>query len=444
MRVSGEVENDHRRDLTVHRGAMGSVNIPVNNPCDRPRQILGKAKQLRRSRVLTAALAALLAKPLMGIAQDTPPDGFADLELERSRLCVPVLVQLDALNLRLQPLGLRTERLRRIAAAIAIEDRTLMDSLNTSDSTEAAVRDWFVSDGRLARSFLETNQQSLQQQRAVDREWIKGTVQATLEGIQVEAQDLIEETGDFGVGDRACEGAVLVRSAVLEVCGSEQNSICDAAKPANSDGAYRFVESPEDLWDMQELRPWTSPEPLQVGPDGQLDGASTVAFARQGNLAFSVTFRPLIRRRSDMTPEDIQNFETLLDSIGFELDHPELIYAPALAIRATLPEPLAGEDSYIIHFGDIETADIIWGGASGTGAPIEISVLLTPIHIMKLTQGDPLQLTAIRSLDDGNGEALFGLGLTPVNQTSATQSLLAYMATQMPEDLKLLVPPRDY
>jgi len=100
----------------------------------------------------------------MGIAQDTPPDGFADLELERSRLCVPVLVQLDALNLRLQPLGFRTERLRRIAAAIAIEDRTLMDSLNASDSTEAAVRDWFVSDGRLARSFLETNQQSLQQQ----------------------------------------------------------------------------------------------------------------------------------------------------------------------------------------------------------------------------------------------------------------------------------------
>ena len=63
---------------------------------------------------------------------------------------------------------------------------------------------------------------------------------------------------------------------------------------------------------------------------------------------------------------------------------------------------------------------------------------------MTLTQGEPLELTALRSLDDGSTEALFSLGLTPVNQVSATQALLAYMATQMPQDLNLLVPPRDY
>ena len=220
--------------------------------------------------------------------------------------------------------------------------------------------------------------------------------------------------------------------------------ICDAAKPANSDGAYRFVDSPEDLWDVQEFRPWTSPGPLQLAPDGQLDGASTVAFARQGNVAFSVAFRPDIRPRTDMAPENIQTFQTLLDSIGFEFNHPELIYAPALTIRATLPEPLAGEDRYAIHFGAIEAGDIIWEGASGTGAPIEISILLTPIHIVKLTQGESLELTAIRSLDDSSDEALFGLALTPVNQVAATQALLAYMATQMPQDLNLLVPPGDY
>ena len=63
---------------------------------------------------------------------------------------------------------------------------------------------------------------------------------------------------------------------------------------------------------------------------------------------------------------------------------------------------------------------------------------------MKLTQGESLELTAIRSLDDGSDEALFGLALTPVNQVAATQSLLAYMATQMPQDLNILVPPGDY
>jgi len=389
-------------------------------------------------------LLAVLSKPVIGVAQDAPPAGIAEIELERSRVCVPVLSQLDALNLQLQPLGIRTERLRQIAAAIAIEDRTVMDSLNVNDPTESAVRDWFLSDGRLAQSFLDTNQQTILQQRTVDRELIKGTVQATLEGIQSEAQGIIEEAGDFGAEASSCEGAILIRSAVIEACGSEQNLICDAAKPANSDGAYRFVDSPEDLWDVQEFRPWTSPGPLQLAPDGQLDGASTVAFARQGNVAFSVAFQPDIRPRADMAPENIQTFQTLLDSIGFEFNHPELIYAPALTIRATLPEPLAGEDRYAIHFGAIEGGDVIWEGPSGTGDPIEISILLTPIHIVKLTQGESLELTAIRSLDDGSDEALFGLALTPVNQVAATQSLLAYMATQMPQDLNILVPPGDY
>jgi len=417
----------------------------VNTLFDGPGEILSKQKLSKRYlQMMLILLLAMLSKPVIGVAQDAPPAGIAEIELERSRLCVPVLTQLDELNLQLQPLGIRTERLRQIAAAIAIEDRTVMDSLNVTDPTEAAVRDWFLSDGRLAQSFLDTNEQTIQQQRAVDRELIKGTIQATLEGIQSEAQGIIEDAGDFGPEASSCEGAVLIRSAVIEACGSEQNLICDAAKPANSDGAYRFVDSPEDLWDVQEFRPWTSPGPLQLAPDGQLDGASTVAFARQGNVAFSVAFRPDIRPRTDMAPENIQTFQTLLDSIGFEFNHPELIYAPALTIRATLPEPLAGEDRYAIHFGAIEAGDIIWEGASGTGAPIEISILLTPIHIVKLTQGESLELTAIRSLDDSSDEALFGLALTPVNQVAATQALLAYMATQMPQDLNLLVPPGDY
>tara|TARA_B110000014_G_C20074276_1_gene560608 strand:+ start:196 stop:1470 length:1275 start_codon:yes stop_codon:yes gene_type:complete len=421
------------------------IKKAVNKLFDGPGKIESKQKLSERSLLMmVTVLCAVLSKPATGVAQDAPPAGIAEIELERSRVCVPVLSQLDALNLQLQPLGIRTERLRQIAAAIAIEDRTVMDSLNVNDPTESAVRDWFLSDGRLAQSFLDTNQQTILQQRTVDRELIKGTVQATLEGIQSEAQGIIEEAGDFGAEASSCEGAILIRSAVIEACGSEQNLICDAAKPANSDGAYRFVDSPEDLWDVQEFRPWTSPGPLQLAPDGQLDGASTVAFARQGNVAFSVAFQPDIRPRADMAPENIQTFQTLLDSIGFEFNHPELIYAPALTIRATLPEPLAGEDRYAIHFGAIEGGDVIWEGPSGTGDPVEISILLTPIHIVKLTQGESLELTAIRSLDDGSDEALFGLALTPVNQVAATQSLLAYMATQMPQDLNILVPPGDY
>ena len=423
-----------------------SIIKKVSAPYHGISKILSKSYVLQESLLVIMTLVPLLLKPIAGVSQDIPPDGIADLEIERSTLCVPVLAELEVLNLGLQPLGIRSERLRQIAAWIAIEDRSMMDSLNINDPTEAAVRDWFLSDGRLAQSLSDpnqANQQTIQQQRTVGRELIRARIQATSEEIQAEAQRIIDEAGDIGTSANTCEGAILIRSAVIAACGSEQNSICEAAKSSDANSAYRFVDSPEDLWGVQEFRPWTSPGPLQTGPDGQIGGATTIGFARQGNVELSVAFSPLIRPRSEMTTEDIQNFQTVLDSIGFEFDHPELIYAPGLGIRATLPETLAGEDSYALHFGAIETGDIIWGGDSGTGAPIEITMLLTPIHILKLTQGEILELTALRSLEDGSAEALFSLPLTPVNQVTATQSLLAYMATQMPEDLKLLVPPRE-
>mgnify|MGYP003318940529 CR=1 FL=1 len=37
-------------------------------------------------------LLAVLSKPVIGVAQDAPPAGIAEIELERSRLCVPVSV----------------------------------------------------------------------------------------------------------------------------------------------------------------------------------------------------------------------------------------------------------------------------------------------------------------------------------------------------------------
>ena len=418
----------------------------VSAPYYRFSKILSQSDRLQQYLLVIITLISSLLKPIAVVSQDIAPDGIADLEIERSTLCMPVLAGLDALNLGLQPLGIRSERLYQITAWIAIEDRSMMDSLNIDAPTEAAVRDWFLSDGRLAQSLLDTNQanqQTIQQQRTVARELIRARVQASLDEIQAEAQTIIDQAGDVGTDANTCEGAILIRSAVLAACGSEQNPICDAAKSRDASSAYRFVDSPEDLWGVQEFRPWTPPGPLQLGPDGQISGAATVGFTRQGNVALSVTFSPLIRPRSEMTREDIQDFQIVLDSIGFEFDHPELIYAPGLGIRATLPEALAGEDSYAIHFGAIETGDIIWGGDSDTGAPIEITILLTPIHILKLTQGETLELTALRSLEDGSAEALFSLPLTSVNQVSATQSLLAYMATQMPEDLKLLVPPGD-
>ena len=95
----------------------------------------------------------------------------------------------------------------------------------------------------------------------------------------------------------------------------------------------------------------------------------------------------------------------------------------------------------MIHFGEFEDADVIWAGAAGSGAPIEVPVVLTLAHIVKLQRGEPIHLTAIRSVEAGDDEALYSLEVTTLGQSLTTQALLGYMAGQMVEDLRRLVPP---
>ena len=81
----------------------------MNTLLDGPGEILSKQRLSKRYlQMMLILLLAVLSKPVIGVAQDAPPAGIAEIELERSRLCVPVLTQLDELNLQLQPLGIRT------------------------------------------------------------------------------------------------------------------------------------------------------------------------------------------------------------------------------------------------------------------------------------------------------------------------------------------------
>lgn len=396
---------------------------------------------MRNFSAFAAAAVMLAVAPSIGLAQESAPEGLAIIEASRSRACVPVLKALEDLNSQLEPLGSRSERMVEIATAIAIEDRSFADSLNVDDSTEAEVRDWFIADGRLAQSFLASQEPSVQRQRQIDRERIKGFIQAVVDSIQTTAQTLIDDAGDLGDQADSCDGAILIRSAVLEACAAETSAICTAAQANEPDEPYRFVETADDLWDINELRPWTAPTPLGVSPEGQLDGARSVVFTRQGNVVFSVAFSPLIRRRSEMLPDELQDLQTILDSLGLAFDHPDLIYAPSLAIRATLPQPLAGEDQYVIHFGGVDAAEVLWAGEAGTGANIELPIVLTATHVMMLQRGAPLQLTAMGPVEGGGSEPLYVVELTAVNQANATQALLRYMAGAMVEDLIRLVPP---
>jgi hypothetical protein len=387
-------------------------------------------------------LLGTLAAPMSVAAQEAPPSDFAELEIERSRECVGVLQRLQNLNLALEPLGQRSERVLALLQAIALEDRTLMESLDLSDATESAIYDWFLADGRLAQSFVDTGNQALQQQRTINREQIRGRVQAQGEEVQAEAQMIIEAAGDLGTRTNLCEGAILIRPTVLEACETEESPVCDAAADTIATPGYAFVDSPGDLWGVEELRPWSQPGALQIEPDGTLSGAMTVALARIGNVVLTVAFSPLIMERSALSEDATADFQQILDSLGFEFDHPDFIYAPSLAVRATLPEPLAGEDSYILYFGEPDSVDLIWEGPAATGEMLDGTFLLSARHVLRLQAGELIRFTAIKSVENEDPEGPFTVEVTTVNQVPTTRALLAYMANQLAADLNRLRPPR--
>lgn len=395
-------------------------------------------------RIVTLGLAALSAATAVSAQVAPPPEGLALVELERSRSCVEVLRSLDALDVALAPLAARSERLLAVAEAVALEDPGIIESLDQSDAIESQVHEWFTSDQELAQRYVATLAQGLIAQRATGREAIKLVVSDAIVALQAEAEETIAATGDLSERTGPCEGAIFVRSAVLEACETSSGPVCDEAARMRTDGSrFRFVDSAEDVWNIQQMRPWTDPTPLQASASGQLDGARTIGFSRSGNIVVSVAFSPLIRDRSELTPEEAQLFQVTNDSLGIEFTHPDLTFAPSLGIRATLPMPLGDESRYVLHFGQPEEANIVWTGTPGTGAPLESTVPLGATHVGRLQAGEPMTFTALRSSAAGEDEAVFTIELTSINQARASQALVAYMAGgQLGRDLTSLVRPR--
>jgi hypothetical protein len=378
------------------------------------------------------------------LAQDAVPSGLARVELERSRQCVEVLARVAALEVELEPLAERSQRLMEIANAIALEDRSGAEPFDASDPVESAVVEWFDRDQALALRYLEGEDETVAAERATGREGIKDTVSEALAAIQSEADGAIAAAGALTTTVGGCEGAILIRPAVLETCETTTSPVCDAATNAGQDTRYRFVDAPEDLWEVEEVRPWTAPSPLGVTPDGQVGGARTVGYARNGNLTLTVAFAPMFRNRSELTETELARYQSVLDSVGVTFDHPEVTFVPSLALRASAPEPLAGETLYVLHFDAPDAADVLWTGPSGTGRPAEATLPLTPFHLARLASGHPLSFTAVRETAGANGESagdvVYTVEFTPLNQVPATTALMGYMASQLSQDLARIFP----
>lgn len=393
-----------------------------------------------RHLLLLALPGAALVPPAPARAQ--APDNLVAVETARSTACVPVLGRLDALDEQLAPLATRSQRLLAISQAVALEDDAVVDMLDATDSVEAAVRAWFEADAALASRIVAQPTPELEAERVAGREAIKATLTEALEGVQTEADAAIAATGDLQQDAARCTGAVLVRGAVLESCGAQVSSVCEAARDtAAVSNGYRFVESAESIWDVQELRAWTTPGPLGVTPDGQLGGARTVGATRMGNVIVNVALTPWLQERSTLTPEAAARVTSLADSLGFGSAHPEVVFVPSLVIRASLPESLGGETAYLVHFGPPESADVVWQAPADTGTAVEGVVPLALSHLARLQAGEPMTLTAVRQAEDGELDALYAIELTSINQARAASGLLGYMSTQLAQDLARLLPP---
>lgn len=371
------------------------------------------------------------------------PSHFGDVEDARSRDCVPVLARLGDLDEQLAPLAQKSQRLIAIAQAIAVEDRSVIDSLHIADPVEKQVRDWFTQDGELAQQYVASPSQALLDQRSARRDAIKQTVSQALDSVQAQADRTIDATGDLRAQVGSCSGAVLLRPVVLQTCATAGPSpVCDAARDTTTkNGPFRFVDTPEELWGIQEFRAWSAPTPLQVDANGQLAGARTTGLTRDANVVVSMTFRPLLRRRTDMTDAEAERARMLADSLGFGASHPDFVFVPALAIQASLPSALDDESRYIFHFGEPESAEIVWAGRANTGSNLDGVVALTMPQLRRLQSGDALSLTALREKEDGTNEAVFSIELTSLNQAKSVDALLGYMAQQLPDDLAQLLPP---
>ena len=382
------------------------------------------------------ALAAFITVvPASATAQvDAIPSRLAEVEVERSRICVGTLAGIAVLDQTLEPLVTRGTRLRQIGEAVALEDRNSLEPFDLTDQTESMVRDWFTTDAALAQRYLTTEDAQLQAERQAGRETIKNLVGQALTALQTRADSVLTANADLIQTAGPCDGAIFVRSAVQDACADASGAICDQVDlPAGEAVDFRFVDSGESVWEIQESRPWTVPGPLQPTADGQLGGGRTIAYARVGNVAVSLSFSPLFVNREDVSTEDLAGYQAINDSLGLTFEHPELAVAPVLGLRAALPEPLGTETRYVVHFGEITAPDILWTGAAGSGVSIEAAIPLAAAHVVRIRAGDPITLTAIGG-ESGN-QTEYSILVGNVNQAPAATVLLNYMTSQMAEDL---------
>ena len=403
-----------------------------------------------------AALFALLV-PLAAQAQDTTavaagqdtaawavPPGLSEVETARSRSCVAALARIDELEAVLRPYAVRMERLNALGRAVSLEDRSEAGPLDATDSTEAVVGRWFVADSILAQRYITEKVESIQIERAEGRTAILDRIRGEVQAVSDSAQAHIGDPAALEASAEPCDGAIFVRSAVLDACAGIDSRLCRAASDTSSQSGLRFVDAAADLWDVEDYRPWSAPEPLQFTAQGGLAGARVTAQGRRGNVVVAVALAPLLPARQELDSAGIAQLESHLDSLGYIFDHPLFAMSPVIELQANVPAPIGGETHLLLHFGDLSGDDVIWSGEVGTGGIKQASILASGADLERLRSGELVSLTAVRvpEGEDPTAEAVYTVPILQVGQTQYVTALLQYMGGgALSRDLMTLIPP---
>ena len=372
--------------------------------------------------------------------------GLPAAELARSRRCVPTLARMDTLNIRMGPLARQVDRIEALGRAVTREDSTQAVPFDGDDPLEEAVRQWFTTDQALARQYLESGDPAIETQRAEGRGKILGRLQEAVDSVDARVTEMVAASGDLPSELRECDDVMLVRSVVLEECATMDSPVCSEARSATPSGPYRFVNAPEDLWDIESVMPWNPPPPVGLTPQGGVGGAQTRSVSRRGNLLLALAVRLFIQDRSTVSPDQLTDLQAILASVGFAVEHPQYLIAPVLALELNVTEPLAGAHFYFLHFGDLTepTEDVIWSAPTSAQGPVDVIIPATKAILDRLAAGEIVTLTAVRFPDANSkeGETVFSLELTSIGEASSVSAFLSYLTSgQLADDLTALVPP---
>jgi hypothetical protein len=392
---------------------------------------------------LPLALAGQEETPPLPLEEEVPP-GLVEVESARSKSCVESLNRLAELDVALAPYVRRLDRMNVLGVAVSLENPEEAAPFDRTDPLEDAVARWFSADSALAVQYVENPQDALREERSQARAAMLDRIRTVMQEVSREAQEQAGPGAEIEEAARPCLGAVLVRSVVLEACGDTATPVCEAARSTEPQGQIRFVEDPQDIWNVEEFGPWTQPGPIRLTEDGELLGARTTARVRRGNVALQMSLAPLILLREELEEEQIADYLANLDSLGFTFDHPRLVMAPAIEIHANLPPPLGGETHYVLHFGDLSGDDVIWSADAGPGGIIQALFPASRADLARLREAEQVSLSALRIPEEEGGEAdlVFTMALLQINQDANVGNLLAYLSGGgLNNDLKAIVPP---